>query len=86
MNNDITEFMTWFLNQVINIITSGLNILDNITFAGTSVLKVILVILFFSAVIPVILTIASSGVSTADKLYRNIETRPEKKGVRKNEE
>lgn len=86
MTHDITDFMTWFINQVITIITKAFNILDSIQFAGTSILRVLLVILFFSAVLPVILTIVNSGVSTADKLYKNLDTKSDKKGARRNEE
>lgn len=68
MNHDITNFMTWFINQVITIVSSTFSILDSIQFAGTSILRVLLVILFFSAVIPVIMTIANAGVTTADRV------------------
>ena len=70
---DITEFMTWFITQVINIFTAGFNILNNITFAGTSLLKINLAILFFSAAIPVILTIANSGLNKANTLSEKVD-------------
>lgn len=57
---DITTFMTWFVQQVANIFTSIFNILDGITFANTSILKVIVNIMILSALLPVILTIANS--------------------------
>lgn len=55
---DITNFMTWFMNQVISIFTKCFNILDSITFSGTSLLKVIVTIIIISVLIPVILTIS----------------------------
>lgn len=57
---DITEFMTWFLSQVLQLFTKIFNLLDSIQFMGTSLLKVILTILILSVLIPVILTISKS--------------------------
>ena len=57
---DITEFMTWWLSQVLQLFTKIFNLLDNIQFMGTSLLKVILTILILSVLIPVILTISKS--------------------------
>lgn len=57
---DITEFMTWWLSQVLQLFTKIFNLLDSIQFMGTSLLKVILTILILSVLIPVILTISKS--------------------------
>jgi len=57
---DITNFMTWWIQQVANIFTYIFNTLNSITFANTSILKVIINIMILSALIPVILTIAQS--------------------------
>lgn len=57
---DITEFMTWWLSQVVRMFTYFYNLLDSIQFMGTSLLKVILTILILSVLIPVILTISRS--------------------------
>lgn len=68
---DITEFMTWFLSQVLQLFTKIFNLLDSIQFMGTSLLKVILTILILSVLIPVILTISRSTNfigSKADKI------------------
>lgn len=56
--SDISSFMTWFINQVINIFKFCFDILDSITFSGTSLLRVFLTILVLSVLIPVVLTIA----------------------------
>lgn len=57
---DITEFMTWWLSQVLQLFTKIFNLLDSIQFMGTSLLKVVLTILILSVLIPVILTISKS--------------------------
>lgn len=57
---DITEFMTWWLSQVLQLFTKIFNLLDSIQFMGTSLLKVILTILILTVLIPVILTISKS--------------------------
>lgn len=60
---DITNFMSWFVSQVVNIFTQAFNILDSITFSGTSVLKVLVTIIILSTLLGVILTISSPGLS-----------------------
>ena len=57
---DITEFMTWWFSQVLQLFTKIYNLLDSIQFMGTSLLKVVLTILILSVLIPVILTISKS--------------------------
>ena len=57
---DITDFMTWWLSQVLQLFTKIFNLLDSIQFMGTSLLKVILTILILSVLIPVILTLSRS--------------------------
>lgn len=54
---DITNFMTWFINQVVDIFTFVYSTLNDITFMGTSLLKVILTIGILGALLPVILTL-----------------------------
>ena len=68
---DITEFMTWWLSQVLQLFTKIFNLLDSIEFMGTSLLRVIVTILILSVLIPVILTISKSTNfigSKADKI------------------
>ena len=52
--NDITSFMTWFLNQVISIFSYVFSTLNSITFMGTSLLKVLLTITILGAILPAI--------------------------------
>ena len=63
---DISNFINWFINQVINIFSWAFNLLDSITFNGTSLLKVIVTIIIIGVLIPVILTI-SQNVSVIEE-------------------
>lgn len=68
---DITNFMTWFIEQVVDMFTSIFTILDSIEFLGTSLLKVILTILILTSLLSVVLTIGKSSsvvASRADKV------------------
>lgn len=68
---DISNFMTWFLSQVINIFTYTFNTLNSITFMGTSLLKVILTITILGALLPVLLTISQTqGVNAERRAYK----------------
>lgn len=64
---DITNFMTWFITQVINMFKTIFTTLDDITFSGTSLLKIIITISILSALIPVLLTIVKSSRVTAER-------------------
>lgn len=57
---DISYFINWFIDQVINIFSWAFNLLDTITFNGTSLLKVIVTIIIIGVLIPVILTISQN--------------------------
>lgn len=66
---DITYFMSWFLNQVLGIFEFAYNTLNNIEFAGTSLLKVLI---FLNVIIPflyLVITIPSEA-NAYDKGYR----------------
>lgn len=54
---DITNFMTWFLNQIISIFSQAFNILDSIKFLGTSLLQVIIAINVIAIILKVFLSI-----------------------------
>ena len=58
--NDITEFMSWFISQVVDMFGELFSILDSITFAGTSLLRVMLTLLILGSLLGVILTIGQS--------------------------
>lgn len=77
---DITNFMTWFVAQTVKIFTSFFNLLDSITFAGTSVLKVSVTVIILSSLLGVILTIGKTSGIVATRSERVVE-----KGRRNNE-
>lgn len=54
---DISNFMTWFVEQCIRIFTFTYNQLDSIQFGGTSMLRIIIMITILSSLVGVALTI-----------------------------
>lgn len=85
MTNDISNFMSWFIGQVVSMFGSIFNILDSITFSGTSLLKFILVIVILSALLPVVLTLSQSVntfTSISEKRQRNSERAKHNKNER----
>lgn len=79
---DITNFMEWFIGQVVNMFTSIYNTLDNITFMGTSLLKVSLTIMILGALLTTLLTIANSNIANAEKSGKVKGESEEKNGSR----
>ena len=73
--NDITDFMSWFVSEVVDMFSELFSILDGITFAGTSLLKVILTLLILGALLPVILTFARSLSSNLSRSERSDRVR-----------
>ena len=71
MTNDISDFMSWFIGQVVDMFGEIYSILDSITFAGTSLLKVLLTILILGSLIGVILTIGKSVSTNLSKSQRS---------------
>lgn len=67
---DITSFMTWWLNQVVSIFTFTYSTLNDITFMGTSLFKVILTIGILGALLPVILTLVQRQSIGAERRSR----------------
>lgn len=70
---DISDFMAWFLNQVLNMFTWIFNILDNIKFLGTSLLDLIITITVLSFLIPVILTLGKSNPIRSERVKTSKE-------------
>lgn len=58
---DITNFMTWFVSQCVDIFTWFFNILDSITFAGTSLLRVLVTIVILVPLLGVVLTLVNNN-------------------------
>lgn len=67
---DITNFITWFIAEVVKIFSKMFNILDSITFANTSLLRVIVTIIIISTLLPVIITIVNSPESVGQRSER----------------
>lgn len=76
---DISNFMSWFISQVLSIFTKCYTILDNIQFAGTSLLKVIVTILILVPLLGVILTLSQSVSVVGQKSERIREKRERNK-------
>lgn len=64
---DITNFMTWFLGQIGTFFTWIYTTLDSFTFAGTSLLKVIITINIIIPLVSVVLTISKNTSSIAER-------------------
>lgn len=58
---NISEFIIWFFNQMINIFTNIYNLLDRIKIANNiSILDISITILIISTILPVIITLVKS--------------------------
>lgn len=65
---DITTFMTWFVGQVIQIFTFTYTTLDGITFANTSIFRILLTITIIGAVIKVALVIPQGIIPKGERI------------------
>lgn len=74
---DITNFIQWFISETIKIFSWFFNLLDSITFMGTSLLKVIITIIIISALLGVVLTIGQSVSVVGHKSEKIKEKRSE---------
>ena len=74
---DITSFLSWFLDQILNIFTQIFNILDSIKFFGTSLLYFIITIIILGALVEVVLTLSKSTNFIASKAEK-VKQRKEK--------
>jgi len=76
---DITEFMTWFIDQVVSMFTKIFSILDNIKFMGTSLLNVIVIIAILVPLLSVVLTISNNVSVIGSRAEKVKESRERKK-------
>ena len=74
---DISNFMSWFITQVFNIFKWFYNLLDSITFGGTSLLKVLVTIVILVPLISVVLTINQNVnvIGNRSERFRNKKER-----------
>lgn len=71
---DISNFMSWFMCQVVNMFSWVFGTLDSITFAGTSLLKVSVTIVILVPLVGVLLTLtknSSISVSKSERVSTN---------------
>lgn len=76
---DISYFMTWFISKVIEIFTYTYETLNDIEFAGTSLLKVII---FINIIIPflyLVLTIPNGANTAYNRGYKESRKKERKK-------
>lgn len=74
---DISNFMSWFVSQVVSIFTWAFNLLDSITFGGTSLLKVLVTIIILVPLLGVVLTL-SQNVSVIGHRSEKVKERKNK--------
>lgn len=67
INMDITNFISWFLTQTLNIFTWFFNLLDSIKFYNVSLLSFCITIVIISVLIPVILTITKGDKINSER-------------------
>lgn len=82
MGVDITSFMQWWIQQVINILTQCFNILQSIEFMGTNLLAVITTIIIIGVALPVLITIPTSGIETIINTGERVKPQKEKDEIR----
>lgn len=85
MSVDISNFITWFITQVVNIGTRCINLIDNIKIYNTvSILDLTITIVIIGMFLELILTIPQNSMSKAEKNVKEYkaEQRRQKKGKR----
>lgn len=76
---DITNFMTWFVSQVVNIFTWLFNLLDSITMFGFSILDLLIAALILLPIgIQLFLAVIKTSNNSVDRSVRS--TLDKKKG------
>ena len=75
---DITNFMQWFIQQVVSMFQQLFGILEDIEFMGTNLLQVIVTIIIIGAIIPILLTIGTSVGNMGTNVYSYNERVKEK--------
>lgn len=80
--NDISDFMVWFLAQMLRLFTYCIGLLGSITFLGTSLLEVIIYTLLIGVALDIIVVSVRSrsvrDVSKDDKKNRKEESNDNK--------
>lgn len=76
--NDISSFMSSFIDSIISIFESVFLTLSSIQFLGVSLLSYIIAIVVLSAAIPIIVSIVSGGYSSSRSYYKRSRSRSER--------
>ena len=76
--NDMTQFMTWWLNQVLTILQWLWTELENITFMGTNLLDVLIAIVVISIILNIFLSISKGAGSIRDGKSERVKTKGQK--------
>ena len=68
---DISNFITWFIQQVVNIAKGAINILDNIKiYQEVTILDFIIAIMILGMFLTIILAIPQNAMNKAEKSIR----------------
>lgn len=68
---NISSFIAWFIEQVVNIGTGAINILDNIViYQGVTILDFIIAITILGMFLGIILAIPQNAMNKAEKSIR----------------
>lgn len=70
---DITNFITWFVNQILNIFTWCFNLLNNIRFYNISLLQYIISLLVLGVILEILFTLVNSNGIKNSKEYMRKE-------------
>lgn len=81
--HDISNFMTWFVSQVVNIFSFCYSTLASLEFGGTNLLNVLLTIFVLSTLIPILITIVENkgtlSINESKSRIRKEKSRNDKK-------
>lgn len=72
---DITNFMTQFINLIVNFFIWAYKELNNITFSGISLLQYIITILVLGVIVEILFTLVSSRSISSSRSYAISERR-----------
>lgn len=72
---DITNFITWFIENILKIFTSSFNLLNKITFYNISLLQYIISVLVLGVILEILLTLVSSNGIRNSREYMRKETK-----------
>lgn len=72
---DITSFITWFVENILNIFTWCFNLLNRITFYNVSLLQYIISLLVLGVILEILFTLVSNNGIKSSREYMRKEQR-----------